>query len=162
MTITIPALSIRPIPAAELDAVRASGHDVSGRPVETLLDAVGEPLRCCLRNARAGERCILLGYEPPIPGLASPYREVGPVIAHAEDCGAPEIWDSYPPDWQGRPQVLRAYDSRGWIHPASTTHDGSDPAAALARVLAEPGVVQVHSRNVVYGCFMFAATQTDH
>jgi len=157
MTTTTTTFRIRPMPVAQLDAVRVSGHDVSGHPVETLIDAVGEPLRCCLRNARLGERCILFGYEPPIPGVASPYREIGPVIAHADDCGAPTVWDSYPLDWQRRPQILRAYDARGWIHPASTTHDGSDPAAALARVLAEPGVVEVHSRNIVYGCFMFVA-----
>jgi hypothetical protein len=151
-------LHIRPIPTDELNAIRMSGLDSSGNPVETLPDAVGEPLRCCLRNARAGEPVILFGYEPPIPGANSPYREIGPILAHAEDCGAPTGWDSYPPDWQGRPQVLRAYDQRGWIHPASTTHDGSDPVSAIARVLAVPGVVEVHSRNVVYGCFMFAAS----
>ncbi len=154
---TSTAVRIRPIPAAHLDAVRATGRDVSGRPVQTLTDAAGEPLRCCLRNARAGEQVILFGYEPPIPGDGSPYREIGPVIAHADDCAAPDGWADYPPDWRGRPQVLRAYDERGWIHPATTTHDGSDPVAALAAVLAEPGVVEVHSRNVAYGCFMFVA-----
>jgi hypothetical protein len=151
---------IQAIPAAELDAVRKSGRDVWGTPVTTLADAVGEPLRCCLRNAVAGEAAILFGYEPPLPGVASPYREIGPILAHAHDCGGPDATPAgdYPRDWQGRPQILRAYDERGWIHPASTTHDGSDPDAALAKLLAEPGVVEVHSRNVAYGCFMFVAT----
>lgn len=149
---------IHPIPADELEEIRSSGLDASGNPVEALIDAVGEPLRCCLRNARPGEKVILFGYEPPIPNSSSPYREIGAVVAHADACAAPEAWDSYPPDWQGRPQVLRAYDERGWIHPASTTHDGSDPGGAIAAVLAEPGVVEVHSRNVAYGCFMFVAT----
>ena len=54
--------------------------------------------------------------------------------------------------------MLRAYDNRGWIHPATRVHDGSDPEAAIAAVLAEPGVVEVHSRNIAYGCFMFAVT----
>jgi hypothetical protein len=54
--------------------------------------------------------------------------------------------------------VLRAYDDRGWIHPATRTHDGTEPERVLAEVLAEPGVVEVHSRNIGYGCFMFAAT----
>ena len=48
--------------------------------------------------------------------------------------------------------------SRGWIHPATRVHDGSDPEAAIAAVLGEPGVVEVHSRNVAYGCFMFVVT----
>jgi hypothetical protein len=37
-------------------------------------------------------------------------------------------------------------------------HDGTDPEAALAAVLAAPGVVEVHSRNIAYGCYMFAVT----
>jgi hypothetical protein len=37
--------------------------------------------------------------------------------------------------------------------------DGSDPEAAIAAVLDEPGVVEVHSRNIAYGCFMFAVTK---
>ena len=37
-------------------------------------------------------------------------------------------------------------------------HDGTDPEAALATVLAAPGVVEVHSRNIAYGCYMFAVT----
>jgi len=53
---------------------------------------------------------------------------------------------------------LRAYDARGWIHPATRVHDGSDPEGAIAAVLGEPGVMELHSRNVAYGCFMFAVT----
>jgi hypothetical protein len=82
---------------------------------------------------------------------------VGAVFAHATACDGPSSLDAYPPDWYGRPQVLRAYDHRGWIHPATTTHDGTDPVAALTRVLAEDGVVEVHSRNIAYGCYMFSA-----
>jgi hypothetical protein len=117
----------------------------------------GEPVRCCLRDARPGERLVLANYEPLLP--PSPYRERGAVYVHADACAGPERPDSYPADWIGRPQVLRAYDERGWIHPATTTHDGRDPEAALAAVLAEPGVVQVHSRNIAYGCYMFSATR---
>ena len=51
----------------------------------------------------------------------------------------------------------RTHDERGWIHPATRVHDGTDPERELAEVLAAPGVVEVHSRNVAYGCWMFAA-----
>ncbi len=57
--------------------------------------------------------------------------------------------------------MLRAYDDRGWIHPATTVHDGSDPESAIAEVLAAPGVVEVHSRNIAYGCYMFAVRPVD-
>lgn len=131
----------------------------SGRPrlaVAAITAEGGEPLRCCLRDADAGEACLLAGFEPPLPD--SPYVEKGAVFIHAEPCAGP-VGSAYPSDWLGRPQVLRAYDARGWIHPATRTHDGSDPAAALAAVLAEPGVELVHSRNVAYGCYLFAATE---
>jgi hypothetical protein len=98
---------------------------------------------------------MLFGHEPVIP--VSPYREIGAVFAHARPCGGPEFDDGYPPDWLGRKQILRAYDRRGRIHAASRMHDGSDPMAAIAAVLGEPDVVEVHSRNVVYGCYMFTA-----
>ncbi len=119
--------------------------------------AGGEPLRCCLRDARSGEPVVLFNYSPPLPA-ASPYQEAGAVFVHASACGGPSS-AGYPPEWAGRPQVLRAYDARGWIHPATRVHDGSDPEGVLAEVLAEPGVVEVHSRNVAYGCYMFRATR---
>jgi hypothetical protein len=158
MTTTV-ALRIHAIPPAKLNAVRDSGRDVSGTRVEYLVAEGGEPLRCCLRDAHPGERCMLFGYEPSLPGTATPYREIGPIYAHADECPGPaSADDAYPQDWRSRPQVLRAYDARGWIHPATTTHDGRDPVTALQTVLAEPGVVAVHSRNIAYGCFMFMAT----
>jgi Protein of unknown function (DUF1203) len=118
----------------------------------------GEPVRCCLRDARPGEALVLVNYRPHLPE-GSPYQEIGAVFVHPEGCDGPKSVTEYPADWYGRSQVLRAYDDRGWIHPASRTHDGTDPVAALEEVLATPGVVEVHSRNIVYGCFMFAATR---
>ena len=123
----------------------------------TMTATGGEPLRCCLRDATVGEEIVLFNYEPPLPD--SPYREKGAVFTHVVSCAGPSSVTSYPADWMGRPQALRAYDSRGWIHPATRVHDGTDPAAALAEVLAEPGVVEVHSRNLAYGCYMFRVTR---
>ena len=117
----------------------------------------GEPVRCCRADARAGEALLLLAFRPPLPRDDSPYQEVGAVYVHAETCAGPGPSDAYPADWRRRPQVLRAYDERGWIHPATRVHEGTDPERELAEVLATPGVVEVHSRNVAYGCWMFAA-----
>ncbi|MGI9157794.1 MAG: DUF1203 domain-containing protein [Marmoricola sp.] len=139
-------------------AARSTGRDYSGDPVARLDTKGGEPLRCCLRNAQPGEQALLLGYRPPLP--PSPYVETGAVFVHAAECPGPHPTTRYPADWLGKPQVLRAYDDRGWIHPASRTHDGADPESAISDVLAQPGVVEVHSRNIVYGCFMFSATRS--
>jgi len=148
---------IHPVPSGVLDGVRANGVDARGTRVERVVADGGEPVRCCLRDAAAGEELILFGYEPPMP--ASPYREVGAVLAHASPCDGPAALDAYPPDWYGRPQVLRAYDARGWIHDATRIHDGTDPESAIAEMLGEPDVVEIHSRNVAWGCYMFTITR---
>jgi Protein of unknown function (DUF1203) len=152
------SVQIHALPAAVLDDVRASGVDISGSPVEQVAaSGGGEPLRCCLRDAVAGERLILFGYRLDLP--ATPYREVGPVFAHADTCNRAEVTDEYPTGWLGRPQVLRAYDARGWIHPSTQVHDGSDPMPLIEAMLADPEVAQIHSRNVAYGCYMFKVTR---
>jgi hypothetical protein len=150
------SFEVHAIEPGALARVRTSGVDVSGNPIAPVRAEGGEPLRCCLRNATPGEALILFGYEPPIG--ASPYREIGPVFAHAEPCPGQSA-TTYPAAWRGKPQVLRAYDRRGWIHDA-VVHDGSDPEAAIAKLLADPEVVQLHSRNVAYGCFMFTITRS--
>ena len=157
MTTVTATFQITPIDPDFLARVRASDVDVSGNQVEHLTAEGGEPLRCCLRDAEPGEQVILFGYAPAIP--AGPYREIGPVFAHATDCGGYVEVDAYPTRWRGRPQVLRAYDSRGWIHPSTRVHDGTNPEAVIADLLAIPDVVQLHSRNVAYGCYMFTVTR---
>ena len=147
---------IHAIPPEALESVRASKIDASGNPVEAVTAEGGEPLRCCLRNARPGEALLLFGYEPPIG--KSPYREIGAVFAHAEKCGGRQTSAEYPSDWRKKPQVLRAYDRRGWIRDA-VVHQGANAEAEIARLLQDPEAVQLHSRNVAYGCFMFVVTR---
>jgi len=52
------------------------------------------------------------------------------------------------------PQVLRAYDQRGWICDARV-HDGANPEGVIAEMLENDEVAQIHSRNIAYGCYMF-------
>jgi hypothetical protein len=146
---------IQAISPEDLEQVRTTGLDVSGYPVEHVTAEGAEPLRCCLRNARPGEKLILFGYEPPIG--KSPYREIGPVFACEERCGGPSADRAYPADWRSKPQVLRSYDRRGFIRDA-IVHDGTDPESVITRLLAHPDTAQLHSRNVAYGCFMFVVT----
>ncbi|MFI5956686.1 DUF1203 domain-containing protein [Cryptosporangium sp. NPDC051539] len=147
---TITAYRVRPLPAEVLaTAARSAGaeHTTAGG---------GEPLRCCLRDAHPGERLLLFAYELPTPD--GPYRERGPVFAHAEPCDGPAD-QGYPSDWRGRPQVLRAYDAGGRIHGATRVHDGTDPEAEIADIFTDPDVTEIHSRNVAYGCYMFRVTR---
>jgi hypothetical protein len=150
--------TIHALDPEQLQSVRRTGLDVSGNPPAPYVAEGGEPVRCCLRDAVKGERLLLFGYEPVLP--ASPYREIGAVFAHAEPCTGPS-GDGYPQDWRRRPQVLRAYDARGWIHPSSRAHDGTDPEGEIAAILAHPEVVRVDSRNIAYGCYMFSVTRAE-
>jgi hypothetical protein len=155
---TTTSFVVHALPIDVLVAARAQAPDGTGPDgPQQLVATGGEPLRCCLRDAEPGERCVLFNYRPPLPA-PSPYQETGAVFAHAtaEDCAGLPAAGRYPEAWVGRPQVLRAYDGRGFIHPATRVHDGTDPDAVIAEVLAEPDVVVVHSRNVAYGCFMFS------
>ena len=150
-------IRVHALPTEVLDDVRTKGFDAFGTRAARLDAEGGEPLRCCLRDAVPGDALLLFGYRPPLPN--SPYREVGAVLAHAVPCSGPVDLDAYPSDWLGRPQVLRAYDERGWIHDATTVHDGRDPEGTIAELLAVPEVALIHSRNIAWGCYMFAITR---
>ncbi|WP_433493325.1 DUF1203 domain-containing protein [Micromonospora sp. CA-248089] len=157
MTTTRTAFRIRPLTAGTLAELRRTGRDAGGRPPEHRRATGGEPLRCCLRDARPDEALLLFGYAPPLP--PGPYREVGPVFAHAAACAGPDDVTAYPSPWRGREQVLRAYDSKGRIV-GGRRHDGGDPEAVIAELFADPAVELLHSRNVVYGCWMFAVVRS--
>ena len=142
------------IPAEELDAIRIAGRDEAGNVLEIQVAAEGgAPLRCCLREARAGERLLLIAYTPP--GTAGAYAERGPVFIHAERCaGYPEA-HAYPAGLIGRQQVVRAYDRHGRIADGVLVADGHQAQGVIAGLLARPEVVLVHLRNVGYGCYNF-------
>jgi hypothetical protein len=142
------------IPADELDAIRAAGRDEAGNPLEVQVHADGgAPLRCCLREARAGERLLLIAYTPP--GTAGAYAERGPVFIHAERCDGYPTPHAYPTGLIGRQQVVRAYDRQGRIADGVLVADGRQAQDVIAGFLARPEVVLVHLRNVGYGCYNF-------
>jgi hypothetical protein len=147
---------IAAIPAAELDRIRAAGHDVEGNLFTPIDAGGGEPLRCCLRPSRPGERIALIAYRPP--GTAGAYAETGPVFVHAAPCAGYPGDGGWPPGFRDRQQVLRAYDAAGRITDALLV-EGAEAEAGIAKLLADPAHVTVHSRNVLYGCYMFAVSR---
>jgi hypothetical protein len=143
------------IPPAELDAIRAAARDEAGNPLAAQASRDGgEPLRCCLREARPGERLLLIAYSPP--GTAGAYAERGPVFVHADRCGGYRTPGEYPPELAHRQQVVRAYDGQGRIADGVLTADGRQAQDVIRELLARPGVELVHLRNVGYGCYNFA------
>ena len=144
------------IAADELERIRARGVDDYGNTVEpfTATDG-GAPLRCCLRDAEAGERIALIAYRPA--SIGGPYAEVGPVFVHAEACAGYADVDRYPEGFRGRNQLLRAYDAQG-RQVENVVVDSAAAERAITGLLARPDVAFLHSRNVLAGCYMFSVT----
>ena len=111
----------------------------------------GAPLRCCLRDSRVGERIALVAVSPE--GPRGPYREMGPVYVHAGRCPGPAD-SGYPEDFRRRPQVFCAYDWTGNISGGTVVPAGSGQEEAARKLLSDPRVAFVQTRNVVFGCYM--------
>ena len=118
----------------------------------------GAPLRCCLRDSRPGERIVLGSVTPS--GPAGAYAETGPVYVHADRCPGP-VSTGYPTEFRSRPQVFRAYDQDGMLLGGELVEAGDGQEAVAERLLADPTVAFLHSRNVLHGCYMFAIRRAE-
>jgi Protein of unknown function (DUF1203) len=151
-------LVVHAIDPARLETVRRSAVDGHGNPVLPY-EAVGkgEPLRCCLLLAAAGESIALISYAPFT--RTSPWREVGPVYVHAERCDGYVAGAALPEDLRHGPRILRTYRADGAMDYAHNTLVGDeDIEPALKRLLATPDVAVVHVRTVLPQCFLYAVT----
>ena len=136
-------IDVRPLP----DTIPTAADEVS------VDHEGGAPLRCCLRDSRPGERLVLALVTPPGPQGA--YAESGPVFLHAEPCGGPDQ-PGYPEEFRRRTQVFRAYSDDGRIVGGRVVKPEDDQETIAEELLAEADVAYLHSRNVVFGCYMFA------
>ena len=118
----------------------------------------GRPLRCCLRDSRPGEHIALVSVTPNGPQGA--YRETGPVFLHADGCAGPAD-RGYPEEFRRRTQVFRAYDAAGAIVGGTVVQPGTGQEEAAARLLADPEVAFLQTRNVVHGCYMLTIRRND-
>ncbi|MGW1889145.1 DUF1203 domain-containing protein [Streptomyces sp. NPDC002004] len=155
----------RPIPPETLEELR--GTDDAGRPCVPYTEPEGgDPLRCCLRPAVAGERVALVSYAPLRRWAAATgaepgaYDEQGPVFIHADECAGPDPdRQGYPFDRTGALRTLRRYDAAGHIVGGRLLEIPEDATAgfdaAFAEAFADPRVALVHVRAVEYGCFQF-------
>jgi Protein of unknown function (DUF1203) len=151
-------LTVHPIDPARLDDVRRNGEDTSGNPFTVFAaSGDGEPLRCCLRFARAGEQIALISFAPFVE--QSVWREVGPAYVHAARCEGYAEW-RLPDELRRGPRVLRTYRADGTMDYEHNTLVGDeDLEPVLDRLLAEPEVATVHVRTVLPQCFLYAVTR---
>ena len=129
-------------PDAELAQHGAIRMQVDRRP--------GFPCRVSLRDAEPGETVLLLNYEHL--SVATPYRSRHAIFVreNAEEVH-PEI-DEIPESLRIRLLSLRAFDRAGMLRDADVVQ-GSDLAAAIERMLAQPEVEYLHLHNAKPGCF---------
>jgi hypothetical protein len=139
------------VPASELDRIRCNRHDDFGNVVVPRTSGGGEPLRCCLTIAAAGEDIALVSHRPMAVG--GPYAEVGPVFMHVSDCPGPAD-GGFPFDFRDRRAVLRPYDATGQMLDGVVAEPGTSETE-LKRLFEDGSVDTVQVRNVIAGCWNF-------
>ncbi len=159
MTTLTARFTVQAIDPAVLAGIRATGTDGHGNDlVQFAATGDGEPLRCCLRYATAGEQIMLISYAPF--AAASVWREVGPVYVHAAACDGYAHPAELPPPLRTGPRLLRTYRADRTMNYAHNTlvDDGDDIEAVIRRLLDQPDVAIVHVRTVLPQCFLYAVT----
>jgi hypothetical protein len=145
-------LNVIPLPTELATSARTSERDDYGNVLtEELQTSFGNPCRHCLRRANPGERLILFSHSPF--DRENPYKEVGPVFVHANECERYERRDTLPEDFSG-PIVLRGYDHEQCIARVNVVVDGQTKRRA-EELLADPSIDFVHARSLTHGCYLF-------
>ncbi len=150
-------LLVRAIDPAHLAVVRTTGVDGHGNQLcPFAATGEGEPLRCCLRYAQAGEQITLISYSPF--EHRSVWREVGPVYIHAARCEGYTPTGGLPEQLRTGPRVLRAYRADGTMNYQHNTvvTDQADLQPIIELLLEQPDVTTLHVRTLAPQCFLYA------
>jgi Protein of unknown function (DUF1203) len=144
---------VKALSPERLETIKRSGIDDGGnRVLSTRTAEGGEPVRCCLHIAQPGERLLLIAYHPFTK--PSPYAETGPVFVHADSCDGYPCSDRYPDEFRGRQQVFRCYDAGGNILGGHLAEPTEEVETVIEDLFADQEVEYIHTRNVVFGCYM--------
>jgi hypothetical protein len=144
---------ISPLPAESFSHLFGlSDEDLDSRGVVVRRAAEGDrfPCRVSLRDARQGERALLLNYEHQ--SAETPYRSRYAifVIEGAEEAKlAP---GELPQVFQGRPLAVRAFSAAGMLLEAGLGV-GGEVKPVIERLLGNPEVAYLHVHNAMHGCY---------
>lgn len=108
------------------------------------------PCRVSLRDARPGERALLLNYEHQ--DADTPYRSRYAifVIEGAEEARlAP---GELPQVFRGRSIALRGFSASGMLLEA-VMGKGEEIAPVIERLLGNPDIAYLHAHNAMHGCY---------
>ncbi len=144
---------IRPLPSDRFSHLFGlSDADLARRGIIAKTAAEGDrfPCRISLRDARPGERALLLNYEHQ--PADTPYRASYAifVIDGAEEARlAP---GELPAVFQRRPMSLRGFDCDGMLAEAGLAI-GEEIKPAIERMFANQAVAYLHAHNAMHGCY---------
>ncbi len=116
----------------------------------TVREPNSTPCRVGLEDGRPGDEMLLLNFEH-LP-VASPYRARHAIYVNRRATRAFDAVDSLPPVFAGRQLALRGFDGNGMLRAAELV-EGTDSAAAIARLLAISGIAFLHAHYAAPGCF---------
>lgn len=155
--ISMNTIQVHPINPQRLTTIWQSGMDEFGHRPTPESDP-GNPLRCCLQRSQPSEQILLIGYSAQ--SASTPWAETGPVFIHAEPCAGYRTPQELPVSMRTGPRVLRSYREDGSMDYDGITAvaDGQEVEPELARLLARPGIREVHVRAHPRQCFQFRAT----
>ena len=111
------------------------------------------PCRRCLQDASPGEEVDLIAYDPFPANAVTPYRGLGPIFVHVDDCA---MFDggSVPARQLQRSLAVRAYDENHMMMAAEVI-DGNRLEEVCGGMLADEKARYVMAYNAKPGCFAF-------
>jgi hypothetical protein len=144
---------ISPLPVAEFSGLFAlSDAELRARGIEPRVAGPGDrfPCRVSLREARPGERALLLNYEHQ--KAQTPYRSSYAIFVIEGAEQAQLAPGELPPVFDKRPLAVRAFDSDGMLIAADMAL-GLEVKAVLERMLEDGTAAYLHVHNAMHGCY---------
>lgn len=144
---------IHPLPSAAFAHLSGlSDDELDSRGVVVRQAGEGDrfPCRVSLRDARPGERALLLNYQHQ--DADTPYRSSYAifVIEGAEEARLSP--GELPPVFQRRPIALRGFSRAGMLVDAGLAM-GEEISLAIEKLFRNPEVDYLHAHNAMHGCY---------
>ncbi|MEO0913669.1 MAG: DUF1203 domain-containing protein [Pseudomonadota bacterium] len=154
MPFQIHALSpepFQPFFTLEPEALKARGAQI-----RTVAEHPGAPCRVSLEDAAIGERVLLINHEHLTAN--SPYRATHAIYVREGAAEAQPAPDTVPDVIQRRLISVRGFDAESFIQAADVV-DGTEVAATIEAMFADPAIAFIHLHNAKQGCFAARVTR---
>lgn len=148
------------LPTARVRAIRESGRDAYGNPVERhVSDGEVYPCRHCLGAVPEGQAYLILAHRPF--ASTSPYAETGPIFLCADDCGRAKETGAVPGILRAKEYIVRGYTADERIRYGTGGVVPTEQIAGVAaRLLEQPDLAFVDVRSAANNCFQCRVFRT--